>query len=216
MHITQLLPSIVNYFIRTLSIIEKTYESIWMLPILVVNMRYCTFVFLCMFFMRVKSLQMANDRVCILSIIIFCFFLCGKQKTINEYKWKSPNPHQHIDLASINTYSILILNITNRLNPVCSKKSCLELSSYYIHCTYLQKYFTVQHMIVVCQKISSVWTIYKLFFLFSVHRHWKKSEFGTLWNSFIKFYIQTYFELILVTKLTLEICFCTQKGNGQS
>ena len=86
MHITQLLPSIVNYFIRTLSNIEKTYESIWMLLILVVNMRYCTFVFLCMFFMRVKSLQMVNDRVCILSIIIFCFFLCGKQKTINEYK----------------------------------------------------------------------------------------------------------------------------------
>ena len=68
-----------------------------------------------------------------------------------------------------------------------SKKACFRLSAYYIYCTYLQKYFTVQHMIVVCQKISSIW--FKLFLFFSVHRHWKKNVFGTLRNILIKFYI---------------------------
>ena len=87
--------------------------------------------------------------------------------------------------------NINLINIPKETHK-CLEKACFRLSAHYINCTYLQKYFTVQHMIVVCQKISSVWTIYKLFFLFSVHRHWKKSEFGTLWNSFIKFYIRKY------------------------
>ena len=81
------------------------------------------------------------------------------------------------------------------MNPVCLKKSCLELSLYDINCTYLQKYFTVQHMIVVCQKISSIW--FKLFLLFSVHRHWKTNVFGTLRNGFTKGLYQQIYKYIL-------------------